>query len=596
MKQILRIICLIISMLLLLSGCSEPEPDTRIQVFIQEADGFTVENNGQLIVPGSDAVFTVTFDRGISLADTDYSGKTRTESSGKTITLTLEDVRYPTRVSLELTRQYAHITYHANGGDPLHTAEDTVTKSVSLSVHPRANTDTGTDMFARNGYTLLCWNTEPDGSGTRVGLGSRVSTPNGSIDLYAQWVQWTDPANFTYTVGETVTVTGYSGTDTLLVIPEYINGLEVTAIAAGAFENCAAETVVLPKSMDTVEPGAFKNCGLTSLVLFDNIISVSDSSFENCVNLQTLHINAIEAPYGYLYRKESCYADKVDMLINARGKQKLVFYGGCSMWFNLDGPMVLKELGDDYTVINMALNGTVNSAVQMQIMGALLEDGDILFHTPELSSSQQLLTNTAMLEADKHLWCGIENNYDMFLWVDLRTLEGVFDSLRIYLDTKAGRATYAQVYADDMGQTFMDKTGSVPFFRNSTEDQLGDRVFMDPERIKDDAMARLKRYYDWYQDMGVRIYVSYACINLDAVPEDQLDNAPALEEAFSAAIAAMDGPTLISQIEDFFFRHDDFYDTNYHLRTQQAQENTAIWLRDLTTQMEADGLLTCDAP
>ena len=432
---------------------------------------------------------------------------------------------------------------------------------------------------------------EIDGSGTRVGLGSRVSVPEGSLDLYAQWAEWDDPSDFTYTLGEAVTITGYLVKADPIVIPELIDGLEVTAIAQGAFQYCTAKTVILPKSMETVESAAFESCALEDLVLFDNIISIGDDCFVSCGDLRTLRINALEAPYGYLYREESCYADKVDLLIQAQGQRKLVFYGGCSMWYNLDGTFVQKELGSDFAIMNMALNGTVNSPVQMQIMGPFLEEGDILLHTPELSSRQQLLTNTDMLgDTDIYLWCGPENNYDLFTLVDLTTVTGAFDSLKAWLDTKKQQATYAQVYSDDLGQTFMDATGSVPFFRNSTDEELGDKVYLDPERIDEGSMPRLKDYYDWYQGKGIRICLSYAFINLDAVPADQQGNGQAVEDAFASAVEAMDGPVLISNMEDSFFHNDDFYDTNYHLRSQQARESTLIWLRDLKAQLEKDGL------
>ena len=589
-------ICLILSLLLLMSGCATAESDSRICVMIEEIEGCTIENNGQWILPGDDVIFNLTFDYGLSLAGTDYSGKARTEASGRNVTLTLEDVRYPTRVKLRLTYNYAQITYHANGGDPLHSTEDHTTISYALDAHIRPNTDTGSDLFAREGHTLLCWNTEPDGSGTRVGLGSRVSVPEGAIDLYAQWLKWNDIADFTYIAEDTVTIIGYTGNSDTVVIPEFIDGLEVTAIAAGAFRDCGAQRVVFPRSMDTVEPGAFDGCSLEELTLFDKIISIGDDCFVNCGNLRTLYINAIEAPFGYIYRKESCYADKVDLLISAQGRNKLVFYGGCSMWYNLDGFLTFHELGRDYAIINMGLNGTVNSLVQMQIMGVLLEDGDILLHTPELSSRQQLLTNTDMLDTDKSLWCGIENNYDLFAYVNLQTTGGVFDSLCAYLDRKDGQAAYAQIYTDEQEQPYMDVTGSVPFFRNSTQDTLGDNVYLDPGRLDETSMARLKSYYDWYQNKGVRVYISYACTNLDAVPEDQKDNAQAVEDAFAAAIAEMDGPVLISQMKDFFFHNEDFYDTNYHLRSAQARENTLIWLRDLKAQMKKDGLWKEEMP
>lgn len=75
--------------LLLLSGCGEAStPETRILVSIREAPGFFVQNNGQYIPPGGDAVFLLNMNHGFSLADTDYSGEYQTDMSGGQIRLT----------------------------------------------------------------------------------------------------------------------------------------------------------------------------------------------------------------------------------------------------------------------------------------------------------------------------------------------------------------------------------------------------------------------------------------------------------------------------------------------------------------------------
>ena len=583
-------ICLFLSLLLVLPGCTKVPQDNSILVFIEEVEGCTVDNNGQRVAPGENAVFTLTFDSGIGLAGTDYSGKTRTETNHRTVTLTLEDVRRPTRVRLSLTHDYVDITYHANGGYALHSADSQSTVTYSLNNHTRPNTDTGTDLFVREGYTLVSWNTKADGTGTQVGLGSRVSIPNGSLELYAQWAQWCPEADFSYTVGGTVTITGYSGSSDPIVIPETIDGVKVTGIGENAFSGCSAGTVILPKSMEQVAARAFVRCNLHTLILFDNITSIHDRSFVDCENLKTLRINAIEAPFGYSWRRESCYADKVDLLIHAQGSQKLVFYGGCSMWYNLDSTLVRQEFGENYTVINMGLNGTVNSAVQMQILGHFLEAGDIFFHTPELSSKLQMLTNTDLLDTDKPLWCGLENNYDLFALVDLTTVGGVFDSLCAYLDRKDGRTDYLQVYRDELEQTYCDTIGGIPFARVTKQENLGDNVYLDPSQIDEASIFRLDQYYDWYSGKGVKVYLSYACFNLDAVPLEQRGNAAAMEAAFSQALEQMDHALLISRMEDFFYREADFYDTNYHLLSDPARNNTAIWLRDLKCQMIADGL------
>lgn len=566
--------------LILLCGCEAYPNESRVQVSIVETDGCVVANNGIRIEPGQNAVFMLDLEYGYSLTGTDYAGIYRTATKGTRLELTLENIQYPTKIRLQLTNRYCSITYDPNGGSG---SPQTVT--YDTSIHLRPNTATGYDLFFRDGYILESWNTQPDGSGTRIGLGSRVSVQN-NLTLYAQWKKWTEPSDFTYIAEDTVTITGYHGDADVLIIPEVIGGKYVTAIASGAFSDCSFTEVILPKTMDYVEIGAFRNCPIETVTLFDNIISVSDSSFSDCSQIKTLRINAIEAPYGYAFRKESIYADKVDLLIAAQGQKKMVFYGGCSMWYNLDGYQAHQLLGDEFAIINMGLNGTANSPVQMQIFSAFLEDGDILFHTPELSSKQQLLINQGMSKYDDKLWCGLEYNYDLFTLVDLQTVSGSFDSLCLYLDSKTKQTNYRQTYQDDSGQYYCDEYGCLPVYRTETKEELSDKVYLDPSYMDPDAMARLNAYYKQFRSVGVTVYVSYACTNMDAVPEDQRQNVELMDSLFKSSI----GAAVISDLDDYLFRNEDFFDTNYHMLSTAAVTNTELWLRDLIDQLEKDGL------
>lgn len=590
MKKIfLGALCLLC--LLAPAGCREEEALDTVLVFLEEAQGCTVEDNGRQVAVGEDAVFTVSLDRGWSLAGADYAGAFDVSVSGRTATLTLRAVQYPARVRLHLASRYCTVTYIANGGQPARGGSLQESKTYDLTRHLRPNTALGTDLFVREGYTLTGWNTRSDGSGGAVGLGSRVSVPGGAVTLYAQWAQWSGAEDFAWErTEEGVTVTGYHGTGDTVVIPELLGGEPVTAVAEGAFDGCAARQVVFPPSMRDIAPGAFRDCALESVTLFDSVRTAGDGSFENCPNLKRLHLNAAEAPFGYSWRKESCYADKVDRLILTQGQKRAVFYGGCSMWYNLDGLQAQQALGDGYAVVNLGLNGTVNSPVQMQILGAFLGEGDILIHTPELSSRQQLLIHTAMGEQDGKLWCGIENNYDLFTLVDLTTVDGAFDSLCRYLSQKNARTAYTQAYLDEHDQPYTDRLGCIPFFRSGTAEDLPDRVYLDPAFIDSEAMERLGDYYAWYQAKGARVYVSCACVNLDAVPEGQRGNAALMDSLLREAVEQMDGVALISSLEDYLYHNSDFFDTNYHLVTQAAKENTALWLRDLRAQMEQDGI------
>lgn len=574
-------------LLLFLCGCGrQPEIQTHILVNIREGEGYRVENNGQYIQPGEDAVFFLHMEDGVSLAGAVYDGDQHTVLAGDKLKLTLKNVKYSTHVDLRLTDSYVTVTYEPNGA----TGEAT-TYVYDTTYHSRPNTATGEGLFTRDGYTLVSWNTRPDGTGQRIGLGSRTDAPEAGLTLYAQWEKWSGQQSFEWTVREDeVVITGYRGSDTAVVIPASIDNKPVTAIASGAFQNCAGTQVILPNTVKTVEDGAFRNCALEMLVLFDSIESIGDAAFESCDQLKTLYINAMEKPYGYNYRKESVYADKVDLLIRTQGEKKIVFYGGCSMWFNLDSTQLAPLLEQGYRVINMGLNGMANSFVQMQIIEAFLEPGDIFFHTPELSSAQQMMIKQSMDNGNgDKLWCGLEYNYDLFALVDLRTVPGTLDSLCAYLDIKDNGTDYVSTYIRD-GNTYCDPYGGIPFYRDETFLALQDEVHMDPSYITDAGMARLKEFYDRYRSKGVRVYVSYACTNMDEVVEEEKNNVQMVDQRFRKAIEAMDGPILISTLDDYLYHRNDFYDTNYHLLSEPARKNTQLWLRDLQAQMVLDGL------
>ena len=576
-------ICLFLLILaFLLCGCQQ-ESRTGVQVSILNGEGFTVENNGLWVEPGEDAVFLLDAEAGFCVGNTDYDGVWRVGMVDGKIELTLENVRYPSRVRITMTTGFAPITYDPNGG-----GGQAVTEVYDLSIHKRPNT--ATELFTREGYTLTGWNTEPDGGGLRTGLGSRVSADRSGLTLYAQWAAWNPESDFTWTEGAGITITGFSGSGDTVVIPETIHGKPVTGIAHRAFQNCGAKQVILPKTLERVAEGAFSGCALESVVFFDSIVEIHNESFLDCPELKTLYINALEPPFGYSYRKESCYADKIDLLIDAKGQRKLVCYGGCSMWYNLDGGMMEEAFGGAFAVVNLGLNGLANSAVQMQILSAFLEEGDILFHTPELASLTQTMRRLSANEKDDVFWCGVENNYDLVSLVDVQTVPGLLDSFCTYLERKNGQTDYKDQYLDSQGRSYLDEWGCIPFERNTGSEMLSDPVTLDPACIDENAMAVLKRYYDGFLEQGVRVYVGYACVNLDAVPEEERENAEEIDRLLREAIGEMEGPVLISSLSDYLYHNGDFYDTNYHLLSAGARENTARWIRDLTAQMAHDGV------
>jgi hypothetical protein len=266
------------------------------------------------------------------------------------------------------------------------------------------------------------------------------------------------------------------------------------------------------------------------------------------------------------------------------GEDRLIFYGGCSTWYNLIGSDVKKEFGEKYTILNMGVNGVISSLFQMEIMKNFVTDRDILIHTPEISSAQQLLTTTKMTANDDKLWCALEYNYDLVSLVDIRGVEdGFFESLRRYLDKKEPGGKYTDFYLDSDGNGYFDETGSIPFIREKGQENLEDTISFQPDNLSD--LSALSEEYSLFTGKGARIYVSYACIDIDAVPEKEKGNLLLMEKLYEEKFSTMKGVAVISDMMDFLYHDGDFYDTIYHLLTIPAKRCTQIWIRDIKAQL-----------
>ena len=99
-------------------------------------------------------------------------------------------------------------------------------------------------------------------------------------------------AQFNYTTNNgAITITGYTGTNNVVVIPDTITGLPVTSIGGSAFLNYQSLTsVTIPNSVTNIEDGgdirsmdwhgAFMHCtGLTNIVIPNSVVSIGSYAF-----------------------------------------------------------------------------------------------------------------------------------------------------------------------------------------------------------------------------------------------------------------------------------------------------------------------------
>ena len=114
-----------------------------------------------------------------------------------------------------------------------------------------------------------------------------------------------------YTINreDKVTVEGYNGEDTKIVIPSEIDGLPVTKIGWETFKNSHnIVSVVIPDTVEEIESAAFFGCrNLTDLVVPETVKELDESAFRGCHGLvdENGFIIVLNVLYEYLGNAET---------------------------------------------------------------------------------------------------------------------------------------------------------------------------------------------------------------------------------------------------------------------------------------------------
>lgn len=137
-------------------------------------------------------------------------------------------------------------------------------------------------------------------------IGSTVVTTGSltGVGISASAVSYTEEisaSGFKYEqYGETITITGYNGSDTELVIPSEIDGKTVTRIKQFAFYDCTVLTsVTIPNSVTEIGGGAFGRCtGLTNITIPDSVTEIGSGAFDYCTRLTSITISSDNTNYS----------------------------------------------------------------------------------------------------------------------------------------------------------------------------------------------------------------------------------------------------------------------------------------------------------
>ena len=123
-----------------------------------------------------------------------------------------------------------------------------------------------------------------DGESTPTPLPSELTGGSNNNKTYG---------DFTYTeTGNTVTITGYIGTEGSVTIPAQIDGKPVTGIGENAFSSWTDPiSVTIPNSVTRIEDRAFIGSkGLTSITIGNGVTSIGIGAFWDCRGLTSVTI------------------------------------------------------------------------------------------------------------------------------------------------------------------------------------------------------------------------------------------------------------------------------------------------------------------
>lgn len=515
-----------------------------------------------------------------------YSTENFLDRGGKLLS---EDTEYTFEIA-EDTTLFANyegytrweLNYHANGGE----GED-VTDVIEDSFYYCPNTRPDKGYFTRDGYVLTGYNTKPDGSGDYYGLGWNVIMPDyGEIDLYCVWEKAADSSDFTYkTAGRGLTITGYSGDDEYLVIPEKIEGRSVTTLAADAFNGSTFTEVYIPRTVTTIESKAFNDCeSLVKVNLSDSVVRCFDDSFYGCTAFKTLAPQATQYPHAdslINYTHQINY----ERLIT-RENNILFIVSGSTNIYGLIAANLEDALGGKWDVSTYATVASTPNTMYAEIGLNFLDTDDILLFAPEASpAGHQWGTNFWK----NIVWQLFEGAYDAIPLVDISNYTKVFSSLASYNQTRAKtkEKTY-EVYLTDFNEygehiTYRTKLNVTdPWIKWDEATFFTDENVNNFNRVLDEANSR-----------GIPTLIGWlACATEHTLLPQAKDRANQLH--YMERAAELYHADFFGDLANHIYPADCVYDSAMHLTSEGCVLRTEQVISDITTAFTERGFIKED--
>ncbi len=596
-------------------------------VSLQSNSAFVAKESTLSVEEGENAVFSLAFDSRFTAKSADYKGEyfftgvdSPLDSEGKRqITLTLNNVCKNENITVEHVQYVenqkptpieglAVVKYIVNGGQFVNGANSlSYTINYSLGVNPRPNASNGLNAIIKPNNVLIGWNTEADGSGMRVGLGSRVPIIKGqSINLYAQWAEWTEVSAFDYQLinveyldaifkgdmtfyealsnrkeGDmSAVITGYSGGNReRIVIPEFIEDYPVTGVYTGAITNVPAlTTAIMPNSMRYLYSQAFKQCPLLkTLYVHDGMLGLEDDCLGASKQIEKLYINALVAP-TYRDVESGMFATKMEMLINhPNDMSKIIVWGTCATMYAIRCPEI-ENIFRNFDVLNMGVVGETCQLYQIDLMLQYLQIGDAIVQLLDIGLPFAFFADVTF---DNRVYMSIEDNYDLLSSLNTSRYDNVLGGFSSHVRAKNTLLNLGVEHTYEQGLDYLSADGDVMSYCEGNYDNKGEglELITDKELQELDAINKMKAAYDYIVGTGINVYVDYSPMNKDNL---DIDRAYEIADMLALQFTKLNFKAkLIGKMDYCIFDSQYVFDANYHLSTEGAELYTQYLIENL---------------
>ena len=246
-------------------------------------------------------------------------------------------------------------------------------------------------------------------------------------------------------------ITGYVGTDTVVVIPSKINGTTVETIGHTAFRYSSVTSVTIPDSVTFISDSAFAYCfNLTNISIPNSVTSIGFSAFGGCTKLESITLPSSLRSISEALFSGCSQLTTIHIPVSVTSIENDAF-DGCPSSMTVTYPGSKTQWGDNIT------KGSNNDVLENHLICAKLEatftaDGTTLAPAQTIDRGGKF-TKPAAPSKENHTFAGWYNGDEKFDFdADTTNAPNVLE-----LVAKWEKSKYTVKFVSDHG-SFADQT------------------------------------------------------------------------------------------------------------------------------------------